>query len=83
MELLRRAGVVDAGGEGLCVVLDAAEQALTGRRPEFTRRRARRRQIELPTGDLTEDGPAYEVMYLLEAEDDDIVELRSRLQELG
>ncbi|HNA99953.1 MAG TPA: DAK2 domain-containing protein, partial [Marmoricola sp.] len=34
MDLLRRAGVVDAGGEGLCVVLDAAEQALTGRRPE-------------------------------------------------
>ncbi|HMY09834.1 MAG TPA: Dak phosphatase, partial [Marmoricola sp.] len=61
----------------------AAEQALTGRRPEFTRRRARRRQIELPTGDLTEDGPAYEVMYLLEAEDHDILELRSRLQELG
>ena len=83
MEILRRAGVVDAGGEGLCVVLDAAEQALTGRRPEFTRRRARRRQIELPTGDLTEDGPAYEVMYLLEAEDHDILELRSRLQELG
>ena len=25
---------------------------------------------KLPTGDLTEDGPAYEVMYLLEADDD-------------
>ncbi|MDO3398311.1 Dak phosphatase, partial [Nocardioides sp. SOB44] len=28
------AGVVDAGGRGLSVVLDAAETALTGRRPE-------------------------------------------------
>lgn len=83
MDLLRRAGVVDAGGEGLCVVLDAAEQALTGRRPEAHRRRARRRQIDLPTGDLTADGPAYEVMYLLEAADDRISGLRAELQALG
>jgi len=83
MELLRQAGVVDAGGEGLCVVLDAAEQALTGRRPEATRTRARRRHVELPTGDLTEDGPAYEVMYLLAAEDEAIAPLRAELQSLG
>jgi DAK2 domain fusion protein YloV len=84
MELLRQAGVVDAGGEGLCVVLDAAEQALTGRRPDATpRRRARRRDIDLPTGDLTEDGPAYEVMYLLEADDDAIAPLRTELLALG
>ncbi|MDF9716941.1 DAK2 domain-containing protein [Nocardioides sp. ChNu-153] len=30
---LAAAGVVDAGGRGLCVILDAAETALTGRRP--------------------------------------------------
>ena len=29
----RDAGVVDAGGRGLCVILDAAETVLTGRRP--------------------------------------------------
>ena len=29
---LREAGVVDAGGRGLCVILDAAEAVLTGRR---------------------------------------------------
>src|SRR4051812_12911090 len=34
MELLARAGVVDAGGRALVVVLDATEQALTGRVPE-------------------------------------------------
>ena len=28
-----QAGVVDAGGRGLCVVLDAAETAVTGRGP--------------------------------------------------
>ena len=31
--VLRDAGVVDAGGRGLCVVLDAAETAITGKRP--------------------------------------------------
>ncbi len=33
LALLRDAGVVDAGGRGLCVVLDAAESAITGRTP--------------------------------------------------
>ena len=33
LEQLRAAGVVDAGGRGLCVILDAAETVLTGRRP--------------------------------------------------
>src|SRR4051794_41801783 len=37
----------------------------------------------LPTGDLTPDGPAYEVMYLLDAEEECIPELRTRLQALG
>ena len=31
LEVLRRAGVVDAGGRGLCLVLDAAAAAFTGR----------------------------------------------------
>ena len=34
MERLARAGVVDAGGRALVVVLDATEQAFTGRVPE-------------------------------------------------
>ena len=33
LQALRDAGVVDAGGRGLCVILDAAETVLTGRRP--------------------------------------------------
>ena len=32
LPLLAQAGVVDAGGRGLCVVLDAAEAAITGKR---------------------------------------------------
>lgn len=82
MEVLARAGVVDAGGRALVVVLDATEQALTGRMPERVVA-----PVPVPiraTGDdLTPEGPSYEVMYLLEADDDRIPELRRALLPLG
>ena len=87
MKLLHDAGVVDAGGRGLCVILDAAETAVTGHRPMGAPATMGRHAIPvptpLPTGDLTPGGPAYEVMYLLDAEEDAIPELRSRLRGLG
>ncbi len=85
MQLLKDAGVVDAGGRGLCVILDAAESAVTGQRAVGSPVAIGTRAIPqpLPTGDLTEGGPAYEVMYLLDAEDDAIPGLRTRLGELG
>ena len=85
MQLLRDAGVVDAGGRGLCVILDAAETAVTGHRSMPVQASIGTHAIPkpLPTGDLTEDGPAYEVMYLLDAEDEAIAGLRARLGELG
>ena len=85
LRALRDAGVVDAGGRGLCVVLDAADTALTGRRPVSRRVRlgAHAIPVPLPTGDLTPDGPAYEVMYLLDAEDERVPALRARLDPLG
>jgi uncharacterized protein len=85
MKLLRDAGVVDAGGRGLCVILDAAETAVTGHRPMGAPATMGTHVIPrpLPTGDLTPDGPAYEVMYLLDADDDAIPGLRTRLQGLG
>ena len=82
MERLARAGVVDAGGRALVVVLDATEQAFTGRVPERVLH-----QVPVPTvatgDDLVEGGPAYEVMYLLEADDDRVPPLRSTLDGLG
>ena len=85
MKLLHDAGVVDAGGRGLCVILDAAETAVTGQRSVAAPLPIGRHTIPqpLPTGDLTPGGPAYEVMYLLDAEDDAIPALRARLQGLG
>jgi DAK2 domain fusion protein YloV len=87
LAVLRDAGVVDAGGRGLCLVLDAAESAFTGRRElvqhaQRTRWAIPTRTVE-PDHDLTEDGPAYEVMYLLEADDEAVAALRKVLQPLG
>ncbi|MGA8988309.1 DAK2 domain-containing protein [Aeromicrobium sp.] len=82
MELLARAGVVDAGGRALVVVLDATEQALTGRVPAQASS-----FVPVPVAgagdDLSADGPSYEVMYLLEADDDRVVELRAALLPMG
>ena len=91
LKVLADAGVVDAGGRGLSVILDSAERVLTGRRP--TRGPAagvvRARSIpiplveESPGEDLSADGPAYEVMYLLDAEDAAVPSLRTTLGGLG
>jgi dihydroxyacetone kinase-like predicted kinase len=81
--------VVDAGGRGLCVVLDAAETAVTGRRPVSTAPAFGARAIPVPLPhqvqgeDLTPEGPAYEVMYLLDAADDVVPALRTALAPLG
>ncbi len=86
LPVLKAAGVVDAGGRGLCVVLDAAESAITGKRVVTTTPQVGTSAIpvvRVPTGDLTEDGPAYEVMYLLETDDDSIPSLREELAPLG
>ncbi|MBA2953488.1 DAK2 domain-containing protein [Nocardioides sp. MAH-18] len=84
---LAQAGVIDAGGRGVSVILDAAETVLTGRRPVPVTSPIGSRHIPVPqpdlAGDLTPDGPAYEVMYLLDAEDDAIGTLRAALGTLG
>ena len=76
---------MDAGGRGLCVVLDALETAVTGRRPVSAPAPLGTHAIPvpLPTGDLTPDGPSYEVMFLLDADDERIPALRTSLAPLG
>ncbi|WP_445257615.1 DAK2 domain-containing protein [Nocardioides aurantiacus] len=86
LPVLARAGVVDAGGRGLCVVLAAMESAITGEHtvaPLHVLGSPLLPVAALPTGDLTADGPAYEVMYLLAADDDAVPALRAELAPLG
>ncbi|KWW99641.1 DAK2 domain-containing protein [Carbonactinospora thermoautotrophica] len=81
LEVLRRAGVVDAGGQGLCVLLDALVEVVTGHAD--AEQRPRHLPVpERPRCDRRE-GPAYEVMYLLDAPDEAIPRLKDRLDRLG
>jgi DAK2 domain fusion protein YloV len=89
--VLAQAGVVDAGGRGLCVVLDAVETTATGRRPTPWSAPIGTHLIPVaaapPGDDLTEDGPGYEVMYLLDVSPDEeaqrVADLRATLATLG
>ena len=88
LEVLQRAGVVDAGGMGVVILLDAMESVLTGR----VLRHELRTPGSVPSIPLVErtpstitenTSPEYEVMYLLDASDNRIGDLRATLQRLG
>ncbi len=80
LEILRRAGVVDAGGRGLVVILDALVEAVTGVRRDPGPSAL---PIPLDVHDLDAGGGAYEVMFLLDADEAAGAALRTRLAELG
>lgn len=89
LEVLRRAGVVDAGGQGLCVLLDALVAVVTGA-PAIEPSRSAPPPALVPaaggpaaTGAGARDGPSYEVMYLLDAPDERLPALREALGGLG
>nr|WP_196790844.1 DAK2 domain-containing protein [Motilibacter aurantiacus] len=87
LEALRRAGVVDAGGAGVCLLLDALAATVTGTPlPPFalTTRGPAVPPVAGAAAQATEDGaPAYEVMYLLDADDAAVPALRERLDAAG
>lgn len=78
---LKAAGVVDAGGLGLLIVLDALASALTG--ASLPDRTSGLTPMVLSAPAATDEGPGYEVMYLLAAEDHQIGRLREALIPLG
>ncbi|MFB6530336.1 MULTISPECIES: DAK2 domain-containing protein [unclassified Streptomyces] len=84
LDVLERAGVVDAGGRGLVTVLGALLETVTGQAPPPAAGPVLPRSTPEPPEDCpAEDGPAYEVIYLLEAGDEAVELLRSRLDALG
>ncbi|NJP51687.1 DAK2 domain-containing protein [Streptomyces sp. SBST2-5] len=103
LAVLRRAGVVDAGGRGLLAVLAALLGAFTGELPKDALGGAHTRlgpagsqgagetaptagEPQQPRGEdgaPAPVGPAFEVIYLLEAEDEAVERLRTRLDSLG
>ncbi len=86
LDVLADAGVVDAGGRGLLVLLDALTTTLTGRAQP--RPRYRREPVDSATAESVHPAigstPQFEVMYLLSGADPAGVEaLRARLDEFG
>jgi uncharacterized protein len=81
LDVLTDAGVVDAGGRGLLVLLDALAKTVSGRAPA--------RQEYVPAPPPRDDvvaapGPRFEVMYLLsDCRPDGVERLRQRLDDLG
>ncbi|MFD8675986.1 DAK2 domain-containing protein [Streptomyces seoulensis] len=85
LAVLGRAGVVDAGGRGLVTVLASLVEAVTGEAvPERTHDGSAGADVcpDVPEH-AGEGGPAYEVIYLLEAGDAAVARLRERLDALG
>ncbi|QGV82548.1 DAK2 domain-containing protein [Streptomyces ficellus] len=81
LAVLERAGVVDAGGRGLVTMLGALVETVTGEAPA---RGPRAPRAAAPVPEPCADaGPAYEVIYLLEADDTAVARLRDRLDALG
>ena len=90
LDVLARAGVVDAGGRGVCVVLDALVTAVTGTLPPVLDTTVPAHEVEaarprsgLDVEDPDAHGPTYEVMYLLDAAAGAIPGLRAALEPLG
>jgi DAK2 domain fusion protein YloV len=87
LEVLRRAGVVDAGGRGVCVLLDALQEVVTGSAPVpgAVLPAVPVAPSAEPDSDPEDagDGPAYEVMFLLDAPAGAIPPLRETLSPLG
>jgi uncharacterized protein len=82
---LARAGVVDAGGRGLVVLLDSLVEVVTGRvadRPPPARV-ARDRRLLTVTRETGSADYAYEVQYLLDASEAAVEELKADLARLG
>jgi DAK2 domain fusion protein YloV len=80
LTVLREAGVVDAAGRGLVVLLSALAAAAAGERPPAAP------ASRAPVAAARESGSAgfgYEVQYLLDAADDAIAGLRDALGRIG
>jgi uncharacterized protein len=85
LDVLADAGVVDAGGRGLLVLLDAMTETLIGRAPSRHEYEAAQLMSGVAATEVPVPAPPqFEVMYLLDDCDHACVEtLRGRLEQLG
>jgi len=83
LDVLAARGVVDAGGAGLCVLLDALNAAISGTGPSAFAVPEPEATGVTGTGSAVASPFRYEVTFLLDAAQEDVAELRDRLDGLG
>ncbi|MEU4221141.1 DAK2 domain-containing protein, partial [Actinoplanes sp. NPDC026623] len=83
LPILARAGVVDAGGRGLVLLLDALVDALSGTAPGPPAGTGDPAPAAAPVPAAGWEGFGYEVQYLLDAEPAAVDVLRAELDRLG
>ncbi|MEV5325434.1 DAK2 domain-containing protein [Nonomuraea sp. NPDC052634] len=79
LDVLARSGVVDAGGAGAAIVLETLATAIAGESGGHY-------EVPAPSSrvsPMTEAGAGYEVMFLLDAGDRAVAELREELDAMG
>jgi len=82
LDVLSRAGVVDAGGRGIVVLLDVLQAVIDEREVILPAPRLASPTLD-PGDDSRSQSAAYEVMYLIDTADDRVPALRAALDEIG
>jgi DAK2 domain fusion protein YloV len=82
LDVLGRAGVVDAGGRGLVVLLDVLDAVVAERVIVLPESRLASPRLD-PCESVDGLSPAYEVMYLIDTDDARVPALRAALDEIG
>lgn len=82
LPVLARAGVVDAGGRGLCLLLEALATVVGGE-PVLLSRTSRGRSARETVRETGSDAYGYEVHYLLDAPEAAVTTLKDELGPLG
>ena len=83
LAVLASAGVVDAGGRAIVVVLDALAEVLTGQARPTWQAPVLTKSCDIHAVAAHYSGPAYEVMYVLHADAPAVADVRAQLVSLG
>jgi DAK2 domain fusion protein YloV len=80
LPVLREAGVVDAGGQGLFVILEGMSRYLEGQ--TLLGDRAMDEVVDLQSAEA-EEGYGYDVQYVIEGQDLDVLQIREDISAMG
>ncbi|MDP9865546.1 MULTISPECIES: DAK2 domain-containing protein [Streptosporangium] len=83
LDVLARSGVVDAGGAGLAIILESLAAVVTDSYTGRVDIPAPAHRVAPEVGPEVGEGPGYEVMYLLDADEAAVGALRGELDALG